>query len=225
MKYSELLKDGRWQVRKNEIMSRDGFRCRKCGASALDGVTLNVHHIRYYRGRKPWEYADKDLVTLCESCHKHQHSDVGLQDMGIRLGDMVRYQHSDYDNYGIIYDINPVTLTAKIATVDDGGDNSCLVLDEVNIHEDKSLWINNYYPVMIEACFDFDFDENYFWGCVAECVARLEGNHQMHNYDSFYCGNGVYDIPAEFDTFVANLPAILANNEKLKDYLNSNDAL
>ena len=222
MKYAELLKDGRWQVRKNEIMSRDGFRCRICGASAHDGITLNVHHIKYYRGRKPWGYADSDLVTLCEGCHKQQHSGSNKRDLGIRLGDMVRYQHSDYDNYGIIYDINPVTLTAKIATVDDGGDYSCLYLDMVNIHDDKSLWINHRRPVMIEPCYDFDFNENYFWGCVAECISNVDGNHKKRNYWKYICGCGIYDIPSELDAFAANMSSILENNEKLKAYLNAN---
>lgn len=223
MKYAELLKDGRWQIRKNEIMSRDGFKCKKCGASAHEGVTLNVHHIRYYRGRKPWEYTDNDLVTLCEDCHRKQHFDADNRNIGIRLGDMVRYQHSDYDNYGIIYDIDSFALTAKIATVDDGGDYSCLYLEKVNIHDDKSLWINDYRPVIIETNFEFDFEENYFWGCVAECIAKIESNNRDKNYNSYYCQHGVYDVESEVGTFVVNLPVILENNEKLKNYLSCSD--
>lgn len=34
---------------------------------------LNVHHKYYVRGKKPWEYVDDVLVTLCESCHQKRH--------------------------------------------------------------------------------------------------------------------------------------------------------
>lgn len=67
--YHQLLKDGRWQRRRLEIMQRDDFKCRECGTTN----DLNVHHIRYIDGRKPWEYDDGDLVTLCGKCHKEAH--------------------------------------------------------------------------------------------------------------------------------------------------------
>ena len=34
---------------------------------------LNVHHKYYVLGKKPWEYEDNALVTLCESCHQKRH--------------------------------------------------------------------------------------------------------------------------------------------------------
>lgn len=35
---------------------------------------LNVHHKYYVRGKKPWEYDDDALVTLCADCHKKRHA-------------------------------------------------------------------------------------------------------------------------------------------------------
>jgi hypothetical protein len=70
--YHELLKDGRWQRKRLEIMQRDDFKCRECGTTN----DLNVHHIRYIAGRKPWEYDNGDLVTLCGSCHKATHDGI-----------------------------------------------------------------------------------------------------------------------------------------------------
>ena len=48
---------------------------------------LNVHHTYYIEGRKPWEYDNETLVTLCEDCHKKRHetSDVPLYDSNKRL--------------------------------------------------------------------------------------------------------------------------------------------
>ena len=70
--YHQLLKDGRWQRRRLDIMQRDDFKCRDCGTTD----NLNVHHIRYLAGRKPWEYDDCDLITLCGKCHKKWHEEI-----------------------------------------------------------------------------------------------------------------------------------------------------
>lgn len=70
MNYTELLKDPRWQKKRLEIMQRDGFACALC----MDETsTLHVHHKKYKSGCAPWEYEDKYLITLCDSCHGKQH--------------------------------------------------------------------------------------------------------------------------------------------------------
>jgi len=64
MKYTDKLRDPRWQQKKAMICQRDSWRCRDCG----DGTKiLHVHHHRY--GREPWDIEDKFLRTLCEDCH------------------------------------------------------------------------------------------------------------------------------------------------------------
>lgn len=64
--YAERLRHPNWQKKRLEILSRDDFRCQLC----FDGEsTLHVHHKRYLKGRMPWEYDDRDLVTVCENCH------------------------------------------------------------------------------------------------------------------------------------------------------------
>jgi hypothetical protein len=67
--YAELLKHPLWQRKRLEIMQRDGFKCCKC---KNDQITLNVHHKKYIYGRKPWEYDNADLITLCEDCHSKE---------------------------------------------------------------------------------------------------------------------------------------------------------
>lgn len=69
-KYSQLLKDPRWQKRRLEIMQRDNFTCQICGHS---DIPLHVHHVFYKDNIKPWEYEDKALITLCEDCHDAEH--------------------------------------------------------------------------------------------------------------------------------------------------------
>lgn len=66
MSYSDLLKDPRWQRKRLEILERDEWMCQNCGTET---VTLHVHHGYYAKGRKPWEYENESLRTLCEDCH------------------------------------------------------------------------------------------------------------------------------------------------------------
>lgn len=49
-------------------------------------IILHVHHKYYIRGRKPWEYDDDALITLCNWCHWdiHQKPDsIVIFDEGI----------------------------------------------------------------------------------------------------------------------------------------------
>lgn len=68
--YKELLRHPKWQRRRLEIMERDDWKCLYCDA---EDKPLNVHHKRYVTGRKPWEYPDHDLITLCDDCHGEVH--------------------------------------------------------------------------------------------------------------------------------------------------------
>lgn len=42
-------------------------------------VVLNVHHKRYIIQHKAWEYADEDLITLCNECHTKIHQAIGVR--------------------------------------------------------------------------------------------------------------------------------------------------
>lgn len=73
--YRELLFDERWLIKKAKILKRDNFQCVNCGSTEH----LVVHHRQYHKSKEtdkklpPWEYDDKYLVTLCESCHRRGH--------------------------------------------------------------------------------------------------------------------------------------------------------
>ena len=68
--YSELLKDPRWQKKRLKIMERDNFQCQ---ITFEKDKTLCVHHKKYIKGKKPWEYANKDLITITEELHNRMH--------------------------------------------------------------------------------------------------------------------------------------------------------
>lgn len=69
-KYSDKLKDPRWQKMRLKILERDGWMCQECKE---DNETLMVHHYFYDRRLEPWDYDESNLITLCESCHKYEH--------------------------------------------------------------------------------------------------------------------------------------------------------
>ena len=71
--YKEDLKDPRWRVLSKEVLSRDSGVCQLCKRRKNRKVVMNVHHIRYYPNRKPWEYEKDDLIALCHDCHKKVH--------------------------------------------------------------------------------------------------------------------------------------------------------
>lgn len=66
MKYSDKLKDPRWQKKRLEIFERDNWACVLC---CDHESTLNVHHVEYIKNKEPWDYDDKYLWTLCNKCH------------------------------------------------------------------------------------------------------------------------------------------------------------
>jgi hypothetical protein len=66
MKYSDKLKDPRWQKKRLEIFERDGWKCMACGEK---DKTLHIHHIFYLPKKEPWEIPNGFLITFCEDCH------------------------------------------------------------------------------------------------------------------------------------------------------------
>lgn len=68
--YADLLSAPEWHEFSKRIkMLRDG-RCENCESEEQ----LQVHHLGYRDGLKPWEYQDDEVMVLCEPCHSEIHS-------------------------------------------------------------------------------------------------------------------------------------------------------
>jgi hypothetical protein len=67
MTYADKLRHPKWQKKRLEVLSRDGFTCRSCWSPEK---TLHVHHLDYLKGNDPWEYPLEYLITLCHECHE-----------------------------------------------------------------------------------------------------------------------------------------------------------
>lgn len=74
--YNGLLFAKEWIEKRKEILERDNHKCRVCGKTE----ELQVHHRQYHfsltlrKFRKPWEYANSLMVTLCKKCHQKGHN-------------------------------------------------------------------------------------------------------------------------------------------------------
>lgn len=67
--YKEYIKSEEWKVKRKEVLERDKFKCRLCGAKGTE-YNLHVHHNSYDNlGNEPLE----DLITLCKKCHETYH--------------------------------------------------------------------------------------------------------------------------------------------------------
>ena len=73
MSYSNDLTSPLWQKKRLEIMQRDAWRCQLCGT---DKNSLTVHHLYYIKNKKPHEYDNEALITLCKDCHEATHNEI-----------------------------------------------------------------------------------------------------------------------------------------------------
>lgn len=68
--YKEQLLDKRWRLfREFAIVARGGV-CENCGSKK----NLVIHHPQYKDGYNAWDYSVKDVVCLCNNCHKKIHN-------------------------------------------------------------------------------------------------------------------------------------------------------
>lgn len=67
--YAALLLTVEWKDRRKKILKLDNNTCIGCNSTK----NLCIHHLYYEGGKKPWNYPNKCLVTLCNECHYKEH--------------------------------------------------------------------------------------------------------------------------------------------------------
>ena len=64
--YNEYLAGPKWAALRRHILKRDRYKCRKCGA-----VAVQVHHLTY---KRVFHEDPADLLSLCVPCHEKEHA-------------------------------------------------------------------------------------------------------------------------------------------------------
>lgn len=75
MEWKEQYKHPQWQKKRLEVLESAGFCCQWCGSK---DTTLHVHHRRYIKGRKIWDYQNGNFDVLCKDCHDDVHEEKEL---------------------------------------------------------------------------------------------------------------------------------------------------
>jgi len=65
-----VYQEKEWIDVRQKVLDRDNGRCVNCGSSK----NLRVHHLIYERGKEIWAIPLWYMVTLCDNCHKIEHS-------------------------------------------------------------------------------------------------------------------------------------------------------
>ena len=72
MNFFDQYKHPNWQKKRLEVLEAAEFTCERCSDSESQ---LHVHHKRYVKGRKIWDYDRTELAVLCDSCHSEVHAE------------------------------------------------------------------------------------------------------------------------------------------------------
>lgn len=81
---------------KTAVYERDGGRCVICGHAGAP----NAHYIARTHGGLGIE---KNIITLCRSCHRRYDQTIERQAIGAALADYLRSKYPDWDPVDLIY--------------------------------------------------------------------------------------------------------------------------
>lgn len=70
--YNDYIHSQVWRDKVKKRIQIDNGQCQMCGCRGTRYNPLQVHHLRGYRDLGH-EDVDRDLVTLCKSCHDGAH--------------------------------------------------------------------------------------------------------------------------------------------------------
>ena len=73
--YEKYLSHPKWQKYREKILAKHKYKCDVYGCKQND---LEVHHKKYEKDRKPWEYPEDNFMVLCSVHHQQAHSPRGL---------------------------------------------------------------------------------------------------------------------------------------------------
>lgn len=88
MDFKDQYKHPLWQKKRLDVLSEHGFFCSSCESEEKQ---LHVHHKRYVKGRRIWEYNNEEFLVLCNDCHESVHFGKGVFEEVISRGETADY--------------------------------------------------------------------------------------------------------------------------------------
>lgn len=65
-----------WKKLRADAIEHVGELCEICKRPQSKEVVLQLHHVKYIRGRLPWEYTLSELQVICKKCHAELHEKI-----------------------------------------------------------------------------------------------------------------------------------------------------
>lgn len=67
-----------WRQRRAEVLHMDHYECQHCRAAGRYRKAEIVHHVKHLKDRPDlalsiWDGGERQLVSLCKSCHETEH--------------------------------------------------------------------------------------------------------------------------------------------------------
>jgi len=127
-KWNEFKYGGNWRVNRLKVLTRDNYKCVKCGKTKKDndGRELDVHHIIPLQCLEDTNYAHNidNLISLCRDCHIIEHYRKKIKDTkvgkGCKIWDFVNIYGSiigDNCNFGSFIEIQNDTNIGNNVTI------------------------------------------------------------------------------------------------------------
>ena len=70
---AEFYQSKIWKRKRESILRRDGYQCRRCKRYGRQRPATTVHHIKHFDEFPELALDNENLISLCESCHNYYH--------------------------------------------------------------------------------------------------------------------------------------------------------
>lgn len=80
---------GAWKAIRQKVLSLDHYECQTCKAKGKYAKATIVHHVKHLKDRPDlalsiWDGDERQLISLCKSCHEAEHPESQRKYKNIR---------------------------------------------------------------------------------------------------------------------------------------------
>lgn len=76
----------KWRKKRKEVLKLDNYECVLCKSRGRYSKAFIVHHVKHLKDRPElalsvYDGKERQLVSLCKSCHEEMHPEAQMQNM------------------------------------------------------------------------------------------------------------------------------------------------